>query len=324
MRSFRTPSVFFGLVILAQFALNNASNFDELDPDANSQLKIKKLNSLPRKNGVLSLHDADIDQLAKGPSRNYSLLVLIGTKVKDCEGCRIALEILENIALGWEGKSPSSNDLFFSFYDFYHDQSLIKEFGIERAPHIIHFPPTGYPSRADQLSDSDVFMSEERLANWIRLRTGHTIVPYVRPDYTKLKVFGVVAIIIGLPLIFGFVTFRTMSAFVSLGVILSMLSGAMWISINSPPWVISDGTKTHIYYPSRGGQLVFESVIIFGLYACTNLGLVLLTQKCRNLKGTKQSVCVLICLSMTVLGFNQLAEYYALKTGELPYHRSLL
>nr|VZI25247.1 unnamed protein product [Spirometra erinaceieuropaei] len=263
--------------------------------------------------------DADIDVLAKQHPRNYSLLVLIGTEVKDCEGCRIAREFLENIALGWEGKSPLSNDLFFASYDFYYHQSLIKEFGIEKAPHMIHFPPTSYPSSGDQLSDGNILMSEERLAHWIHLRTGHLIVPRARPDYTKIKVVGVVAIVLGLPLVFGFVTFRTMSAFVSLAVILSMLSGAMWISINSPPWVMSDGRKTHLYYPSRGAQLAFEAVIIFSLYACTNLGIVLLTQKCRKLRGAKQIVCVLVCLSMAVLGFNQLAEYYALKTGELPY-----
>ncbi|VDN33028.1 unnamed protein product [Dibothriocephalus latus] len=246
---------------------------NEVDPDDTLKLKISKLLSLPRKNGLLSIHDADIDDLAKQRPRNYSLIVLIGTEVKDCEGCRITREFLENIASGWEAKSPSPSDLYFASYDFYYDQALIKEFGIEKAPHMIHFPPTRYPSRADQVSDGNVLMSEERLVNWIRLRTGHAIVPYVRPDYTKVKVAGVVAIIIGLPLVFGFVTFRTMSAFVSLGVILSMLSGAMWISINSPPWVMSDGRKTHLYYPSRGAQLAFEAVIIFSLCILCGLGL---------------------------------------------------
>ncbi|KAL5112040.1 Tumor suppressor candidate 3 [Taenia crassiceps] len=194
------------------------------------------------------------------------------------------------------------------------------------APFVLHFGPRVSINDCDKTNHPEIVATPTLLAAWITKVSDVDVEVVVSMDFSVLFPIACVLLFCALLRKFAWLRNTKIIATLCLAFICSMCSGLMWVIIHSMPFLTVRDGKVVYLYPENRAQFGGECLLIVMFYAMTSGGLVFLTNKCPKFRnsGFTYTIRVLIGLGVTVLGFNQMAEYYTMKAGYLPFHISLL
>uniref|UniRef100_A0A5K3EWP1 Magnesium transporter protein 1 n=1 Tax=Mesocestoides corti TaxID=53468 RepID=A0A5K3EWP1_MESCO len=288
--------------------------------------KLLEIINLPKKDGLIDLDLNIFERYVVSSPRNYSFVFVVGTRVAKCEPCKPAMDSLSNIALQWQRDNMYSPKIFFGFIDFALSMELISLLEIATAPYVFHYGPLQPYGSYDKTNKPQVLTSPDMLAEWISKISNVKVKASKQLDFSAFAAGTVVILLVAIISKVKWLRNSKFLAVMSLMFICTMCSGCMWVSIHSMPFISTQGGKVVYFIPENRAQLGFECLLVMLFYTMTSGGIVFLTNKCPSLRhrGFVYAGGIVIGVVMSVLGFNQMAEYYSMKAGYLPYHISLL
>ncbi|KAM3186269.1 hypothetical protein ACTXT7_004666 [Hymenolepis weldensis] len=261
------------------------------------------LKTLPREGGLILLSSHIFEKYIIPAQRNFSIVFVVASLKSQCDPCVPAVAALANIANKWEKEHQDSSEIFFGFIDFQDNINFIKMLNINTAPFIYHIGPQQSMHEWDKVNEFNIVSHPALLASWISKLSNIKVEASVPMDMSLIY-FGALFLVF----------------------ICTMLSGFMWVNIHNTPFISYQGGQVTFVYPRNGAQLGSEVLLIMSFYVMTSGGVVLLTTKCPKYRKSKflHSIGVLVCLGLTIMGFNQMATCYNTKTGHTAYHARLV
>ncbi|KAL5961682.1 Tumor suppressor candidate 3, partial [Taenia solium] len=298
--------------------------------------KVFALKTAPRDNGLIIVNGEFFEECVLSSPRNYSFVLLVATKSTSCNHCgyeysqfhllRPAIAALSNVARQWDRVHPNSTKVFFGFVDFRYNLELVQLLQVKTAPFVLHFGPRARIDDCDRTNHPQIVATPALIAAWISKISNINVEAAVSMDFSILLPIACVLLFCAALKKFSWLRNTKLIASLCLVFICSMCSGLMWVIIHSMPFLTVQDGKVVYLYPENRAQFGGECLLIVLFYAMTSGGLVFLTNKCPKFRnnGFMYTIRVLIGLGVAVLGFNQLAEYYTLKAGYLPFQYVIL
>ncbi|VDL62819.1 unnamed protein product [Hymenolepis diminuta] len=279
------------------------------------------LKTLPREGGLMLLSSHIFEKYIIPAQRNFSIVFIVASLKSQCDPCVPAMAALANIANKWEKEHRDSSEIFFGFIDFQDNINFIKMLNINTAPFVYHIGPQQSMHEWDKVNEFNIVSHPALLASWISKLSNVKVEASVPVDMSLIY-FGALFLVIAY-LLYKIKLFRSVQfvGILCLVFICTMLSGFMWVNIHNTPFISYQGGQVTFVYPRNGAQLGSEVLLIMSFYVMTSGGVVLLTTKCPKYRKSKflHSIGVLVCLGLTIMGFNQMATYYNTKTGHTAY-----
>ncbi|EUB60146.1 Magnesium transporter protein [Echinococcus granulosus] len=298
--------------------------FGFVTPDTKSlDDRIFALKTAPRDNDLIIVNMEFFEECVLSSPRNYSFVLLVGTKGESCDHCKPAIAALSNVARQWNRLHPNSSEIFFGFVDFVYNLELLQ---VKTAPFVLFFGRHASIGDCDRTSHPQIVATPALIAAWISKISDINVEAAVSRDFSILLPIACVLLFCAVLKKFTWLRNTKFIASLCLTFICSMCSGLMWVVINSMPFVALQDGKVVYFYPENRAQFGCECLLIVLFYAMISGGLIFLTTKCSKFRKNTfmYSIRVLVGVGVAVLGFNQMAEYYTLKAGYLPFHFSFL
>lgn len=170
-----------------------------------------------------------------------------------------------------------------------------------------------------------VGISAEVIAKWVQERTDIQIRVFRPPNYS-----GTIALLLLVSFAGGFLYLRRnnldflqnkqMWALLAVLFCFAMISGQMWNHIRGPPFIhkSQNGGVAYIHSSSQG-QLVFETYIVFFLYALIVVGMILWIECGQQTDKRKGKIMGILGLVMVCVFFSLLLSIFRSKAGGYPY-----
>lgn len=269
-------------------------------------------------------------QYVKSSPRNYSIIIMLTALApqRQCGICKEVNSEYQILASSWKYSNGfSGNKLFFAMVDFDEGSDIFQALKLNSAPVIMHFPARGKQRKGDTYDMSRTGFAAEQIARWVHERTDITIRVVRPPNYFMAITIGVLLAGIGallyvkrksIEVVFN----KDYWAVIAVTIALIMISGQMWNHIRSPPYAHRNPQTGEIAYihGSSDGQLIAETYIVFGLYACICIGFVFLNEKAMeqdNLK--KKRIFTVIGFIMIIVFFSLILSIFRNKYHGYPY-----
>ncbi|KAK2726390.1 tumor suppressor candidate 3-like [Artemia franciscana] len=291
--------------------------------------KVEQLMDLTARKPIIKLNGAKFKEYVRSSPRNYSVIVMFTalSPQRQCVICKQTYEEYTIVANSYKYSMPSSNKLFFGMVDFDDAQDIFQLMRLNTAPVVMHFPPKGKPKKSDTMDIQRVGFGADAMAKWIGEQTEVQIRVLRPPNYSGtialLTLFGLVAALLYLRRNnLEFLYNKNMWAFISVVFVLVMISGQMWNHIRGPPFLHrnQNGGIAYVHHSSQG-QFVFETYIIFAIYAGIAFSLVIMTEAASGDKGDgkKKRIYAVVGLVMFAVFFSLLLSIFRSKAGGYPY-----
>uniref|UniRef100_A0A336M6Y7 CSON011158 protein n=2 Tax=Culicoides sonorensis TaxID=179676 RepID=A0A336M6Y7_CULSO len=289
--------------------------------------KVQAMLDMNAKKSILRFNGQKFKDYIKSAPRNYSVIVMFTAlqPARQCQICRHAHDEYQIVANSYRYSMSYSNKLFFAMVDFDEGSDIFQALRLNTAPVFMHFPAKGKPKGSDTMDIQRVGISADVIAKWVQERTDIQIRVFRPPNYS-----GTIAFMLLVSFVGGFLYLRRnnldflqnkqMWALLAVFFCFAMISGQMWNHIRGPPFVhkSQNGGVAYIHSSSQG-QLVFETYIVFFLYALVVFGMILLTECAQQTDKRKGKIMAIVGLTLVCVFFSLLLSIFRSKAGGYPY-----